>query len=249
LATNSNEAAHKNMTYAPPSLLLVDDDAQLAAMLHEYLELQGFSVTVAGDGESALEHIASAPPELVILDVMLPGISGFKVLEKLRESYQLPVIMLTARGEESDRILGLMRGADDYLPKPFNPLELAARIKAVLKRTGTQTPTADRDELVVGPLTLNLLRKELRIHAEPVAITAAEMRVLEQLMRQPDEVISRPKLTELALDRPIEAYDRSIDTLISKLRRKLSAAGIGRDCIRSLRGHGYVLDSHALEGE
>ena len=237
------------MTEVPPSLLLVDDDAQLAAMLHEYLELQGFRVTVAGDGESALEHIANTSPELVILDVMLPGISGFEVLERLRQKHELPVIMLTARGEESDRILGLMRGADDYLPKPFNPLELVARINAVLKRAGMQGPETDHDELTVGPLTLNLLRKELRIREAPVTITAAEMNVLEQLMRHPDEVISRPKLTELALKRPIEAYDRSIDTLISKLRRKLAAAGIKRNCIRSLRGHGYVLDGHALEGD
>jgi len=237
------------MTESLPRLLLVDDDAQLAAMLHEYLELQNFDVEIAASGEVALETIAQAPPDLIILDVMLPGMNGFEVLEKLRETHELPVIMLTARGEESDRILGLMRGADDYLPKPFNPLELAARIKAILKRAGSNVPPPENDELMVGPLNLSLLRKELSIHNELVSITAAEMHVLEQLMRHPDEVMSRSKLTELALNRPIEAYDRSIDTLISKLRSKLAAGGISRDCIRSLRGHGYVLDKHTLEEE
>ena len=234
------------MTEPTPRLLLVDDDAQLAAMLHEFMELHGFSVVVVGDGESALDQLTEIQPDLVILDVMLPGMNGFDVLEKLRQTHDLPVIMLTARGEEPDRILGLMRGADDYLPKPFNPLELAARVKAILKRTGSITKAA-ADELKAGSLELNLTRKELYAHGKQVPLTAAEMRVLEQLLRHPDEVISRARLTELALNRPIEAYDRSIDTLISKLRRKLADAGISKQCIRGLRGHGYVLDSDALE--
>ncbi|NOR19158.1 MAG: response regulator [Xanthomonadales bacterium] len=237
------------MTEPAPHLLLVDDDQQLAAMLHEFLELQGFKVDVIGDGEAALEQIATQPPELVILDVMLPGINGFEVLEQLRKTHDLPVIMLTARGEESDRILGLMRGADDYLPKPFNPLELAVRIKAILKRSNANTASEAIQELSVGTMKLDLRRKELSIHDKAVLITPAEMRVLEQLLRHPGEVLSRSQLTELALDREIEAYDRSIDTLISKLRRKLSAAGVSRDCIRGLRGHGYVLDTDSLESD
>ena len=140
------------MTEPAPHLLLVDDDQQLADMLHEFLELQGFRVDVIGDGETALEKISTKPPELVILDVMLPGMNGFEVLEQLRNTHDLPVIMLTARGEESDRILGLMRGADDYLPKPFNPLELAVRIKAILKRSGTKTSSEAVQELNAGPL-------------------------------------------------------------------------------------------------
>jgi DNA-binding response OmpR family regulator len=230
-------------------LLLVDDDSQLAVMLHEYLELQGFQVELCEDGESALQTIAQALPDLVILDVMLPGINGFDVLEKLREQHSdLPVIMLTARGEESDRILGLMRGADDYLPKPFNPLELSARIQAVLKRSGSSKPEVV-EFLTSGPLHLNLSRRELTASGAAVAVTAAEMHVLEQLLRHPDEVLSRARLTELALERPIEAYDRSIDTLISKLRRKLAAAGVNKDCIRGLRGHGYVLDTSVFGEE
>ena len=235
----------KEIRPAGARLLLVDDDQALAAMLREFLELQGFSVATVHDGEAALLQVAAAPPDLVVLDVMLPGISGFEVLKRLRAGHDLPVVMLTARGAESERILGLLGGADDYLPKPFNPLELAARIQAVLKRylggegRGARSGTGG---LVVGALRLDLRRRQLLAGEAPVAVTAAEMRVLEHLMRHPGEVLSRARLTELALDRPIEAYDRSIDTLISKLRRKLSAAGVAGDCIRSLRGHGYALD-------
>lgn len=233
------------MNALPPKLLLVDDDATLAAMLREFLELQGFAVTIAADGESGLAQLQHNLPDLVILDIMLPGIDGFEVLRQLRDEHDMPVIMLTARGSEPDRILGLMRGADDYLPKPFNPLELTARIRAVLKRA--RPDSGNRSEVLSsGPLNLNLRRKQLQIHGKDVAVTAAEMRILEQLLRHPDEVLSRARLTELALDRPIDAYDRSLDTLVSKLRRKLSAAGVSRDCIRGLRGHGYVLDSAAL---
>ena len=231
-----------------PRLLLVDDDESLAAMLREFLELQGFSVATVHDGEAALARVAEAPPDLVVLDVMLPGISGFEVLKRLRAHHDLPIVMLTARGDEAERIIGLLGGADDYLPKPFNPLELAARIQAVLKRYRGGEPGSDRagtGALVVGPLRLDLRRRELLAREVPVTVTAAEMRVLEHLMRRPGEVLSRAQLTELALDRPIEAYDRSIDTLISKLRRKLSAAGVAGDCIRALRGHGYVLDPGA----
>lgn len=224
------------------SLLLVDDDEALAAMLREYLEFQGFRVATVTDGETALTRVEQTPPDLVVLDVMLPGISGFEVLRRLREQYELPIIMLTARGEESERIIGLLGGADDYLAKPFNPLELTARIQAVLKRSAGGERRMTGTELVVGPLRLDLRRRELLARNVPVAVTAAEMRVLENLMRHPGEVLSRARLTELALDRPIEAYDRSIDTLISKLRRKLLAAGVSGDCIQGLRGHGYVLD-------
>jgi DNA-binding response OmpR family regulator len=158
--------------------------------------------------------------------------------------------MLTARGEESERILGLMGGADDYLSKPCSPLELAVRIRTVLKRARpapASTIEPAETSVTVGPLVLDLRRREARAHGERVALTPAELRVLEQLLRHPDEVLSRAQLTQLALDRPIEAYDRSIDTLVSKLRRKLEAAGLPAGCIGGLRGHGYVLDSAALE--
>ncbi len=233
-------------------LLLVDDDRSLARMLREFLELQGFGVEVAHDGERALERIGAEPPELVVLDVGLPGISGFEVLARLRAVSQLPVVMLTARGEASDRIAGLMGGADDYLAKPFNPLELAARVRAVLKRSrapatlattpATGTAAARAEVLLAGPIALDLRKRALQVHGRPVVLTAAEMRVLAELLRRQGEVISRAELTQVALERPLEAYDRSIDTLASRLRRKLAGAGLPAQVLRGLRGHGYVLD-------
>ena len=232
------------MTNTPTELLLVDDDSELAEMLSTFLELQGFSVRTAGSGEAALEAVAECLPDLIVLDVMLPGISGFEVLRALRKEYETPVIMLTARGDEPDRIHGLTEGADDYLCKPFSPLELAARVKVILKRAAKKEGPVS--QLKAGPLVLDLVTCELTVSDIAVSLTAAEMHVLEQFLRRPDEVLSRAGLTEQALGRPLEAYDRSIDTLISKVRKKLAAAGIDKECIRGLRGHGYVLDSHLL---
>ncbi len=231
------------MTQSLPRLLLIDDDVSLAKMLHEFLELHGFRVDVVHDGETGLQRIEDDPPDLVVLDVMLPGISGFDVLQRLRAEHSLPVVMLTACGDESDRIFGLMGGADDYLPKPFNPLELTVRIQAVLKRSSNDARgQSSPDTLTVGPLEMNLKRRTMTANNTEIRLTAAEMRVLEQLMRRPGEVLSRAKLTQTALNRQIEAYDRSIDTLVSKIRSKLTAAGVDNHCIRGLRGHGYVLD-------
>jgi two-component system response regulator CpxR len=226
-------------------LLLVDDDEGLAAMLREFLELQGFRVDVLHNAEDALARLADDPPDLLVLDVMLPGMSGFEALKALRTKHELPVVMLTARGGESDRIVGLMSGADDYLPKPFNPLELAARVRNVLKRARPAAAPA-AEVLEAGSLRVDLRRREASADGQVLPLTAAELHVLEQLLRHPDEVLARARLTELALGRPLEAYDRSIDTLVSKLRKKLAAAGVEPGCIRGLRGHGYVLDTAAL---
>ncbi len=234
------------MSAAPPRILLVDDDRQLAALLQEFLQLQGFAVEVLHDGEAALARLAQAPPDLMVLDVMLPGISGFETLQRIRATHDLPVIMLTARGEESERILGLMGGADDYLPKPCSPLELAVRIRNVLKRAtaaaAIPAAAARAADVVVGVLRLDPRRREVHANGRLLALTAGELRVLEMLMRRPGEVLSRAELTQFALDRPLEAYDRSIDTLISKLRRKLESAGVAGACLGGLRGHGYALD-------
>lgn len=231
--------------HPPPRLLLVDDDRALAAMLREYFELQGFRVRSVASGEQALELIAREPPDLVVLDVGLPGIDGFETLERLGCKRAVPVIMLTARGEERDRIAGLLAGADDYLPKPFNPLELAARIRAVLKRsTSSHTASQSHDAATLGfgNLLLHAKRREVLVDGQTVALTAAELRILEVLLQRRGEVLSRAELTEIAVGRALEAYDRSIDTLVSKLRRKLGMAGATGAEIRSLRGHGYVLD-------
>jgi DNA-binding response OmpR family regulator len=233
-------------------ILLVDDDRSLAGLLREFLELQGFQVAALHDAESALARLETDPPDLVVLDVMLPGLSGFEALRRIRERLDLPVIMLTARGEESERILGLMGGADDYLAKPCSPLELAVRIRNLLKRTaggaagsssrGATGPSLEPRHVQVGALTYDPKRREIRVGQQPITLTAGELRVLEHLMRRAGEVLTRAELTQLALDRPLEAYDRSIDTLVSKLRRKLEATGLPGACLGGLRGHGYVLD-------
>ena len=231
------------MSATEPRLLLVDDDVELAAMLQEHRQRQGFTVMTGHHAGAALEQIALRPPDLVVLDVMLPDMSGFEALRVIREQHDLPIIMLTARGEEPERILGLMRGADDYLAKPCSPLELALRIRTILKRAqGSPTERATAAILKVGALALDTRRREATANAQFLALTAAEMRVLEQLMHHAGEVLSRARLTQLALDRPLEAYDRSIDTLISKLRGKLKAAGVESDYITVVRGQGYVID-------
>lgn len=236
---------------APPlvsRLLLADDDLGLATMLSEILRLHGFAVDSVADGESAIVRVMSSPPDLLVLDVMLPGISGFEVLSRVRQYSDVPVIMLTARGEDAERIAGLTGGADDYLTKPFNPLELVARIRAVLKRTAGSARAgagAQESDLAVGTLRLDLKRFELHANGTLVALTPAELRTVEHLLRRRGEVLSRADLTRLALHRPLEPYDRSIDTIVSKLRRKLADAGIANPTIRGVRGHGYVLDEHA----
>ena len=228
------------MSENAPQLLIVDDDRDLALLLSEILELEGYAIRVAEDGEAALQHLSTELPDLVLLDVMLPGIDGFETLRRIRVRYELPVIMLTARGGDTERVQGLTGGADDYVPKPFNPAELVARINNVLRRSGARADVPD--ELRAGPLCLDRKRREVHVGETPVNLTAAEQRVLEQLLQRDGEVLSRSQLTQLALDRPLEAYDRSIDTLISRLRKKLSEAGLEGNAIRSLRGHGYVLD-------
>ena len=238
---------HEAPVQAPaPRILLVDDDIALASMLGEFLQLQGFDISIVHDAESALARLERDAPDLLVLDVMLPGISGFEALQRLRQRHDLPVIMLTARGDEPERILGLMGGADDYLTKPCSPLELAVRIRTILKRSRADRAAPD-PVLAVGPIRLDTRRREASAFSRPLSLTAAEMRVLEQLLLHPGEVLSRGRLTQLALDRPVEAYDRSIDTLVSKLRRKLESAGAAPNCIGSVRGQGYVLD-HPPQG-
>lgn len=221
------------------SILLVDDDRELDQMLTEYLSAEGFRVAIALDGPAALKRLSEEMFDLAILDVMLPSLSGFEILRKLRQTLAMPVIMLTARGEDSDRILGLELGADDYLPKPFNPKELVARIRAVLRRTAAGT--GPNETITVGPLHLSTATFAVTIDGRPVRLTGTEFRVLELLMRGAGEVQSREFLTERALGRRLSVYDRSIDTHISNLRRKLAGKdGRGME-IRNMRGAGYAL--------
>jgi DNA-binding response OmpR family regulator len=223
-------------------VLLVDDDRELCQMLTEYLSAEHFEVRSVHDGGDALSELKVSDFEIVILDVMLPSLGGFDVLRKLGASYETPILMLTARGDDVDRIVGLELGADDYLAKPFNPRELVARIRAILRRASNRPPRgAASDELAVGPIVLNTGMHQVRIADQPVPLTGAEFRVLEILMRSAGQVISRESMTEQALGRKLVPYDRSIDTHISNLRRKLNLEAGRNPEIKNVRGSGYTL--------
>jgi DNA-binding response OmpR family regulator len=223
-------------------VLLVDDDRELCQMLTEYLEAEHFDVKSVHDGGDALAELKVNDFEILILDVMLPSVGGFDVLRKLGASYETPILMLTARGDDVDRIVGLELGADDYLSKPFNPRELVARIRAILRRATSRAARAGQpDEFNVGPISLNSGMHQVRVADVPVTLTGAEFRVLELLMRSAGQVISREAMTEQALGRKLVPYDRSIDTHISNLRRKLDLEAGKNPEIKNVRGSGYML--------
>jgi DNA-binding response OmpR family regulator len=225
-----------------PRVLLVDDDRELCQMLSEYLDAEHFDVKSVHDGGEALAELQVGEFEIVILDVMLPSVGGLDVLRKLGAAYTTPILMLTARGDDVDRIVGLELGADDYLSKPFNPRELVARIRAILRRAPSRAARSGApDELSVGPIALNAGTRQVHVNGKPVALTGAEFRVLELLMRSAGQVISRDSMTEQALGRKLAAYDRSIDTHISNLRRKLELEPGTNPEIKNVRGSGYTL--------
>jgi DNA-binding response OmpR family regulator len=224
-----------------PRVLIVDDDQELCQMLTEYLEAEHFEVHCVHDGRDALERLKSAQFNILVLDVMLPTLSGFDLLRKLGPSYRTPILMLTARGDDVDRIVGLELGADDYLGKPFNPRELVARMRAILRRASSRNRSGAPDELTVGRIALNTGTHQVHVRGAPVALTGAEFRVLELLMRSAGQVISRESMTEQALGRKLVPYDRSIDTHISNLRRKLDLQLGTNPEIKNVRGSGYTL--------
>jgi DNA-binding response OmpR family regulator len=226
---------------AKPVLLIVDDDQELCALLVEYLAPEGFAVELLGNGSAALERLSRSPPDLVVLDVMLPELSGFEVLRRIRATSAVPVIMLTARGEEVDRVVGLEMGADDYLPKPFSPRELVARIKAVLRRSSADGgPAAAASSVVWGPLKIDVRARCAVVNDHDLELTGAEMRILEQLMRADARAVTREELMTRALGRRLLPTDRSLDTHVSNLRRKL-AKYTDRVTLQSVRGTGYAL--------
>jgi DNA-binding response OmpR family regulator len=238
------------ITSPPPSdpnhvrearVLLVDDDRELCQMLTEYLSAEHFEVKSVHDGGDALHELQTNNFEILILDVMLPSVGGFDVLRKLGASYTTPILMLTARGDDVDRIVGLELGADDYLSKPFNPRELVARLRAILRRASNRSRSTVPDELAVGPITLHTGTHQVHVQGNAVPLTGAEFRVLELLMRSAGQVISRDAMTEQALGRKLVAYDRSIDTHISNLRRKLDLPAGKNPEIKNVRGSGYTL--------
>jgi two-component system phosphate regulon response regulator OmpR len=225
-------------------VLLVDDDGKLLKLVKEYLEGYAFRVHTLPDGSAVMKTIAEQAPDIVILDIMLPGKDGLELLKEIREEYALPVIMLTAKGEDADRIVGLELGADDYLPKPFNPRELLARVKAVLRRPPhleDEEGTEDKREFIkVGGLSLSGARQTLLVEDKEVALSTTEYKILEALMRRPNMVMTRDQLMSLARGRDFMAFDRSIDVHISKLRAKLASFPNYKNCIKTVWGTGYM---------
>lgn len=222
------------------AILIIDDDRELCALLSEFLQLEGFVASAVHDGGEAVAHCREHTFDAIVLDVMLPTLQGLEVLRSLRQFTSTPVLMLTARGEDTDRIVGLEMGADDYLPKPCNPRELAARLRAILRRAGSPTDSnksAD-NELVVGQTRLNRADRSATYAGSDLQLTAAEFNVLGVLLAQAGSVVDKDSLCRQALGRALTAYDRSIDVHISKLRKKLTALG-GDHLIVSVRGSGY----------
>jgi two-component system response regulator CpxR len=223
------------------SILIIDDDVELCELVTEYLEDEGFEVHSVHDGTTGVERCLAEEPDLVILDVMLPGLGGFAVLAKIREKSKVPVVMLTARGEEVDRIVGLEMGADDYLPKPFNPRELVARIRAILRRTAGIAETGDEAAVItVEDLEMDIGSRRVHCSSGEVDLTGAEFGVLETLVRAAGTVVSRDELSRKALGRRASAFDRSLDVHLSNLRRKLGPLPAGGERIKTVRGVGYL---------
>lgn len=215
-------------------LLLIDDDVELCALLREFLRREGFSLEDEHEGRRGLERALSGEWDLVILDVMLPGIDGFEILRQLRQRSRVPVLMLTARGEDVDRIVGLELGADDYLAKPFNPRELAARVRAILRRT--EARPNERGRVEANGVTLDPASREVTVEGRTVELTTLEFDILEILIRGAGRVLSRDSLMEALYNRKTTPFDRSIDMHISHLRKKLE---FDRPLIKTIRGVGY----------
>jgi len=216
-------------------ILVIDDDAELCSLVGEYLESEGFHVEAVYDGERGLEKARKGEYVLVVLDVMLPGINGFEVLRRLRGTSRVPVLLLTARGEDVDRIVGLEIGADDYLPKPFNPRELVARTREA-KPAGSAVPEIVR----VGDIELDPGTRVVRRAGKPVDLTSVEFGLLEALLREAGRVITRERLAAVVLSRKFSPFDRSIDMHVSKVRKKLGDVEGENEHIKTVRGVGYI---------
>ena len=225
------------------SVLLIDDDVELGELLKEYLSMEGFELTAVHDGETGLQQALSGDYSLVLLDVMLPKKNGFEVLRELRQKSSIPVIMLTARGESVDRVLGLEHGADDYIPKPYHHHELMARIKALFRRIemSAEDPESTSNELKVGELELNPATRTATRSGEELPLTGAEFGVLQCLMENVGDLVDKDSLSMAALGRQLMAYDRSIDMHVSNLRKKLGKRDDDSDWIKTVRSRGYML--------
>lgn len=219
-------------------VLIIDDDRELCALLSDFLSLEGFATRAIHDGAEAVTHCRQHEHDAIVLDIMLPGLQGLDVLRQIRQFSNTPILMLTARGEDTDRILGLELGADDYLPKPCNPRELAARIRAILRRGTRLAEDVSPSTLQAGNTTMNTADRSAVYDGTDLQLTSTEFNVLQVLVSNAGTVVSKELLSEKALGRALSAYDRSIDVHISKIRRKLAALG-GHNLIVSVRGSGY----------
>jgi DNA-binding response OmpR family regulator len=223
-------------------ILVIDDDAGLCELVAQYLTAEGFHVELANDGETGLERALSGEHLIIVLDVMLPGINGFEVLRRFRARSKLPVLMLTARGEDVDRIVGLEIGADDYLAKPFNPRELVARIRAILRRTSGDDRETDgrRDLIEQGDISIDLRTRIVKRAGQPVDLTVIEFDILEKLLRSAGRIVTRQAIVKDVLGRNLSPFDRSIDMHISNLRKKLGHFVGDTERIKTVRGIGYI---------
>ncbi len=223
------------------NILLIDDDVEICSMLTDYLGRYGFHVSAIHRGDTGLKAALRTPYALILLDVMLPGLDGFEVLKRIRAVTQTSVLLLTARGDEVDRIVGLEIGADDYLPKPFNPRELLARMRAILRRRSAPEVAIESTLLRVDGLELDTAARSVSQNGKQIELTDVEFAVLEALLHSPGRVVTREDLAEKVLGRKFHPFDRSLDMHISRLRRKLSGNGLEDDRVRTIRGMGYQL--------
>jgi two-component system OmpR family response regulator/two-component system response regulator CpxR len=220
------------------NVLLVDDDVELTAMLADYLRRDGFNVQAVYDGATGVTEALSRRHAIVVMDVMMPGMSGIEALGRIRLQSRIPVLMLTGKGDDVDRIIGLELGADDYVPKPSSPRELAARIRAILRRT--QTSAEIPELLSVGLLTMHPQKRNAIWNGQPIELTSTEFNLLEVLTRNAGRVVNKNELSEAGLGRPLARFDRSIDVHISSIRQKLDVCSNGQSYIQTVRGRGYV---------
>ena len=219
------------------TVLVVDDEPKIVDVVREYLEHAGFSVRTAGDGPEALERARALAPDLIVLDLGLPGLDGLDVARQLRKSSRVPVIILTARGDEVDRIIGLEIGADDYLVKPFSPRELVARVRAVLRRVDERDTAAEDEPLVRGDVVVDPARRRVTVAGQPVDLTPTEFDLLAHLARQPGRVFTRAQLLTAIHGVAVESYERAVDAHIKNLRRKIEP---------DPRRPRYVLTAHGI---
>lgn len=223
------------------TILIIDDDTELTDLLNQYLVPEGFNVVAVHDGGIGIKRALNQPFDAIVLDVMLPNVNGFEVLKAIREHLQTPVLMLTARGDDVDRIVGLEIGADDYLPKPCNPRELVARLRAILRRTKkmpTHKPVIESHNIIV-----DCSKRTVTLGGQYMELTNAEFNIIEMLIKSPGQAFSKEELTEYALGRKYTAYDRSIDVHISNLRNKLGDNPQGEPILKTVRGFGYMFNA------